>query len=149
MRVFCVVLLCVGAFACDEVAEDNTLGGSVGAVHDLSFQSTRVRLTDTELAVEYVDNGEVPVAVTVYLEQQAVNGPQTIDLLAAGDLIGSRMMSELPPLENGQLVIEAFSPSSGSTVSGYFDAQVSNGSRSYAVFGRFSAALEDLRSSTR
>ena len=120
------------------------LGGSVTRIHSLDYESVRARLTMSEFGVQYIDGGEVPAQVVVDLTRIDLTGPGEVDLLASGDVSGSREMSRIPPLLSGALTLTAFGRSDGDRIAGSFTAQVGSPDRSYSVYGSFDTALEVL-----
>ncbi len=137
-----LLLLLLGC-AADE-AQD-TLRGSVSRVYPLGHDGVRARLSERELAVQYVEGAEVVVQVVVRLDEVALDGPTTVDLTAHGEVLGRRGEVRLPDFVRGALRLNAYAPQHGAKIAGDFDAVVSTGSEELTVVGRFEASLEDLR----
>ena len=130
---------------CGTTEEEVTLGGSVGRIHSLEYETVRARLTDRAFAIQYVDGGEVPVEVVVRLDDVMLTGPGTIDLGTHGEVVGDREVTRMPDFISGSLTLRQFAPTEGARVSGEFQAEVGSASRTYAVFGSFDTPLEVIQ----
>ena len=130
---------------CGEDAEEAALDGSVARVYSLDHDDVRARLSESQLAIQYLALGESVVQVVVELESQPVTGPGTISLTEHGEVLGRRGEATLPAFVGGQLVLAAFEPAEGATVAGHFQATVSSEANEYSVRGTFSTTLSDFR----
>jgi len=128
---------------------NSDLSGSLQDVYGIRHRSVRVRLTTSELAVEYVGAREsVPVRVTIDLDsldegQDLREG--TYDLPEQG-YIGGRLSNEteLPPLLNGSIRLARFRAEDGSRVEGRFNGRFDAGRDELSLEGSFSEPLELL-----
>ena len=125
--------------------DDNggSLGGSLGDIYDISFETVRARLYPSELAIEYVNAaGEVPVRITVRLVQVDVVGPATVDLASKGDITGSAAGIQMPRLKTGTLELKTYKPADSADVKGDFTANLGVGDSKYSLHGDFNTTLE-------
>ncbi len=127
---------------CGAEAEEGALRGSVSRIYSLSHDTVRARLSETELAIQYVDGGQV--VVQVVLRAETLEGPATVDL-AEHRVVGRREGTPLPDLQSGTLRLSAYTPSEGAAVRGDFDALLSSGDATLTLVGDFDVVLEDLR----
>lgn len=139
------LLLCLALLGCADEAEEATLRGSVSRVYDLDFTAVRARLDDTELAIQYVDDGLVPVQIVVRVTEAPLAGPATVDLTAYGAVVGARAGVRLPDFVRGTLTLSEYAPEDGAPVVGEFDAVLTTGEQSLTVLGRFDTVLTDIR----
>ncbi len=145
MRALCAALvLLLGACGEDE-AEAGALRGSVSRIYGLGHDGVRARLSNSELAIQYTAGREVPVQVVVDLTAMPLDGPASVDLAAAGDVLGRRGDARLPDLKTGTLTLDAYAPEAGARVAGSFEAVVTAKGDDYTLVGSFDAPLEDLR----
>lgn len=128
---------------------DNYLEGSMAESFDLAFDSVRVRLYTSELAVEYVvesDEGE-KVALRVTLSRTAstalaVGG--SYDMAVMGTIgRGSGFTADLPPMESGTTTLTTYGEEDGAACSGTFESvfAMTDGSKK-TLRGGFAGPLE-------
>jgi hypothetical protein len=136
-----LLLLCSGGMAgCQNDA--TRLSGSIGKVYDLSYETVRVRLYESELAVEYVrEDGQIPVKVIVEREGEPLEA-RVYQLSERGDLLGRVDDRRLPPLEGGTIRLRNFGTEAGAVVEGRFDARLVSGETTFTLQGRFDGSLE-------
>ena len=144
--VVATVLAAVGAAGCETSSE---LSGSLAEVYGIRHRAVRIRLTTSELAVEYVGTREsVPVRATIdlgSLDGELREG--RYDLPTQGDITGRLANeTELPRLISGELRLDRFSPMDGSRVEGSFNGKFDAGRDELALEGEFSEPLELLLS---
>lgn len=144
MRGLLVLVLCA-LTGCESEAETAQLRGSLAQVYSLDFQAVRARLDDRELAIQYVDGGQVPVQVIVRVTESPLAGPGTVDLTRFGAVVGARGPARVPEFVQGTLRLDDYAPTAGAEVAGSFDAIVRAGDQSLTVVGEFSTTLEDIR----
>jgi hypothetical protein len=127
---------------------DNYLSGSMTKSFDMDFDSTRVRLYESELAIEYVaesDEGEkIAFRVTINSSEVVLEPGTAYDLATDGTVSrGQGYGSPLPDIESGTLYLDAFSEEDRSNVSGTFNAKFIASDQSIKTLrGGFSASLE-------
>jgi len=127
----------------------NELEGSLTEVYGIRHQSVRVRLTTSELAIEYVGSRDsVPVRATIDLDSLAEDvelSEGTYDLPEHG-YIGGRLANEteLPPLINGSVRLQRFNPVAGSRVIGRIRGKFDAGRDELGIAGEFNERLELL-----
>ncbi len=143
MRGLLLIALCL--LACDTGEVEPALRGSVARIYDLSHDTVRARLADTELAIQYVSGGEVVAQVVVRVEEVELEGPGLVDLTAHGDVLGSRGGSSLPPMKSGRLQLRAYAPTAGADVRGTFGAVLETADAEFSLTGSFDTTVEDLR----
>lgn len=125
----------------------NYLDGSLSETYHLNFDETRIRLYDSELSIEYVDNltqeGIVALRVTT-LNNEGLKPRTRIDLFENGALgRGEGFESPLPDLESGFLRMSDFERKDGSEVNGRFRAVfITPEDTQLTIRGGFQAPLE-------
>lgn len=122
---------------------DVQVGGSLGEVYPLGFDSVRIRLYSSSLSVEYVrTDGAVPIRVTA--DRAAIEAGGTIDLFAAGDVTGRTASGrEIPRFNEGELKLDSFRVEDGARVEGSWSASFPVGDTdTLGADGRFSARLD-------
>lgn len=125
--------------------EVNSLEGSVSSRYDLSFETTRVRLYDSALSIEYVrEDGQVPVRVTLDRRESSTIASGSYDLVERGEVRGRVDETRLPPLESGTLELEMPSREEGTRVTGSFDVRVEADETTLTLRGEFAADLERI-----
>ena len=131
---------------CGEETESNTLGGSVGRVYNLGFDSVRARRTNTEFAIQYVQAGTVPVQVVINLSETPIDAPGEYDLSLdnGGMVVGSRDGILLPEFVTGQITFSKVGTAQGDSIIGSFESNVETEENRYVVFGTFDTTLEVL-----
>jgi hypothetical protein len=140
-------LLCVFLSGC-EGDSDNYLSGSMTKSFDMDFDSTRVRLYESELAIEYVDDSDqgekIAFRVTINSGEVVLESGTAYDLVTDGTVSrGQGYGSPLPAVESGTLYLDAYSAEDGSPVSGSFNAKfVASDQTVKTLRGGFSASLE-------
>ena len=142
-----VALFAALAQACGE-GEDNYLKGSITDSYDMSFDETRARLYESELAIEYVKDSEGGGKVALRIALGLAGGPpakgRVYDLLTEGTITrGSGLGGELPELESGDLELLEYSAADDSAVQGDFEAVfVTEDNTRQTLRGAFSTKLE-------
>jgi len=141
-----VALACCALLAGCGVTGGNHLDGSLAALVDLSFDQTRVRLYESEVSVEYLDNtrdGIVALRVTVHNDGE-LSARTPYDLATQGDVgTSDELDTQLPELASGTFKFSRFSPDDGETVKGSFDAVFETPDHTrLSVVGGFMADLE-------
>ena len=136
-----LLVLCSGGMAgCQNDA--TRLNGSIGKLYDLTFDHVRVRLYESEFAVEYVrEDGQIPVKVVVERRGESLER-RTYDLAERGDVLGRVDDRRLPPLEGGTIRLRSFGTESGDIVEGRFDVRLTSGDTTFTLQGRFDGAVE-------
>ncbi len=138
------LLVALALVGCAEGAP-NRLDGSLADIFDLAFDATRARLYDRELSVEYLDqvrSGRIAVRVT--LQRTDGLAPGRHDLPGGGHVgLADEVGSQLPPLVDGRVVLDAYDPVDGAEVRGTFRATFETADEDrLAVFGAFDTVLE-------
>ncbi len=118
------------------------LTGSLLDFYDAQYSTVRARLYSSELAIEYVrEDGEVPVRVTVLRDSNLVSG-QTYELPEQGNMTGRVGDTDLPELDNAEVILEDFEIVDGSRVRGSFSASFRLGMDTASLSGEFDTELE-------
>jgi hypothetical protein len=113
--------LLLAASSCDD--SENYLKGSLVDEYGIDFDDIRIRLYESELAVEYLSGGQGgKVTLRVTVENTGLAQGKTYDLKTQGTVTRPDFETELPDLESGSLALDAFSPQDGAAVSGTFKA---------------------------
>jgi hypothetical protein len=134
-------------FGCEDDG-DNYLKGSVTKSYDMGFDMTRVRLYESELSIEYVDErraGEqVAARVTLEVTGDPLATGVAYDLAERGDVSrGQGYGSPLPALQSGEITLSDYSGEDGSRVAGRFNAVFATADgTTQTLRGGFSAELE-------
>ena len=132
---------------CDDQG-DNYLDGSMTKSFDMKFDTTRVRLYESELSVEYVadtDEGEkIALRVTINSGEVVLESGTAYDMVTDGTVgRGQGYGSPLPEIESGTLYLDSYSGEDGSHVSGSFTAKFIASDQSIKTLrGGFSAPLD-------
>ena len=132
--------------ACNALAP-NSLDGSLTESYDLSFDETRARLYESELAIEYVDDpqGAATVVLRVTLDAEVEpKAGKSYDLVEHGEITQSGALNpSLPELDEGDLDLEDYGNDEGAKVVGSFDAAFVTGEgQTLQLQGRFKTELE-------
>ena len=134
--------------ACDDKG-DNYLDGSLADNYDMDFDSVRIRLYDSELAIEYVQetgSGDlVPLRLTINTNMVALEADTIYDLAEYGTVTRGQGFdsSYLPDLKEGTLTLDGYSGEAGSNVNGSFEATFSESDgATTTLWGGFSSSLE-------
>jgi hypothetical protein len=137
------VALVSAAWGCR--SQVNSLEGSVSSRYDLSFETTRVRLYDSALSIEYVrEDGQVPVRVTLTRRESSTIGSGSYNLVERGDVRGRVDETRLPPLVSGSLELEMPNREDGSRVQGSFDVRLQAEDTTLTLRGKFTSDLERI-----
>lgn len=127
---------------------DNYLEGSLADTYAMTFKTTRVRLYESELSIEYVagrDQGEmVTLRVTLARDGSPLEARTDYNLATQGTVGRSEASgSPLPDLESGGITFSRVGTLDGDEVAGQFSGvfETPNGSR-LTLRGGFSSALE-------
>ncbi|MDJ0764040.1 MAG: hypothetical protein QNJ97_13745 [Myxococcota bacterium] len=146
----CAAIVVLLSLSCEDDRE-NYLEGSITKSYDMSFDSTRVRLYESELSIEYIDdsaNGEmIPLRVSLRVADALPQTGGVYDLTVVGTVSrGPGYGSELPELETGELTLSAYEDAAGADVTGAFDAVfLSTEGNRKSLRGGFSAELEIVK----
>lgn len=145
------MLFSIAVSGCDaETEAANTLRGSVKRIYPLDFDTVRARLSDSELAIQYVvEGGEVPVQLYIDLESNPLAAGTTIELPGGGGIIGARNRTTLPTVVSATIQLDAFSAETGGRISGTFDAVLKAQQSQFTLVGTFDAEVEDVRQEPR
>ncbi len=141
------VLICALLGGCDDDG-NNYLSGSMTKSFDMDFDTTRARLYESELAVEYVadsDQGEkIAFRVTISASEVVLEPGTVYDLATDGTTSrGQGYGSPLPEIESGQFYLDAFSGEDRSPISGSFTARFLASDQTIKTLrGGFSTSLE-------
>lgn len=142
----CVALMLLTAMATGSgcAVDEGELSGSLGEFYNLRCDQVRARLYDSELSIEYIDGAtnEVSVRVTLRRGDRDPSGPDTVDLLLAGDVTGSSKGTLIPRFSEGTLRLNTYSPTAGAQVVGDFDVIFDVGTSEVALRGDFDTTLE-------
>ncbi len=142
-----IIILCVVFGGCEDTG-DNYLEGSMTKSFDMDFDSTRARLYESELSIEYVadsDEGEkIAFRVTINSGEVVLESGTAYNMVTDGSVSrGQGYGSALPELESGTLYLDSFSEEDGSNVSGTFNARfIASDQTIKTLRGGFSASLE-------
>ncbi len=141
-----LVVMATALMGCEaEEVEEAALHGSVSRIYPLDYDTIRARLFTDELAIQYVSGREVIISAVARIDEMPLEGPGTVDLALHGEVVGNRGNVILPPFLSGTLQLDAYAPTEGAPIRGYFDAVIEGDDRDYAVHGDFDVLLEDRR----
>ncbi len=143
MRLALIGALALLTLSCGVEEDEVALRGSVARVYDLSYDAVRARLSETELAIQYVDGGQVVAQAVVRVP--ALAGPAAVDLAMDGDVLGRRDGTALPEMRSGTLRLTAYAATDGARVAGDFDSVLVAGDNELTLVGSFDTTLQDLR----
>lgn len=130
----------VGVAGCEA---DNSLGGSVGEVYELSFQTVEARLFESEFAVEYIrEDEQIPVRVIVERREGSEISQGEISLDNRGTVVGRVGPRRLPRFKSGRLQLDRFRPEQGAPVEGSFESRLQAEDSEFSIRGTFSTRLD-------
>lgn len=137
--------LVVVAAGCDDQG-DNYIDGSLVKNYHISYESVRIRLYADDFAVEYLSDsieGVAALRITLNTDGLIVAAGKTYDLLEYGSITRFSDLGSLPELQSGELTLESFSETDGSTAAGNFHAVfVTEDGTTLNLRGAFKAPLE-------
>ena len=124
-------------------ADENALSGSLSDFYNVSFDGVRARLYPTELAIEYIrENGEVPVRVTIEVDEGERLTTRTYTLPEKGGVTGRSGTNDIPPLDTARIELEEYAGADGTPIVGTFDASFLTGDDTTSLNGVFDTTLE-------
>ena len=125
--------------------EPNSLRGSLADLFDLGFDETRARLYEPELSIEYVDSERSGrVAIRVTLQRPDASAPGTFALPGLGYVgLADKVGGQLPPLVDGQVVLDLMDPVAEGAVTGSFRAVFETpDEQRFVALGSFDTQIE-------
>ncbi len=125
----------------------NFLDGSLVDVYNLQFDETRIRLYDSELSIEYVDNLTATGMVALRLTAQntpKLKSKERYDLIKTGNIgRGEGYESPFPELDSGHIRLDRFGRKADDKITGNFRAIfITPEDDKLTVSGGFTAELE-------
>lgn len=138
-----MILLAAAAVlvACDE--KGGSIEGSLSDVYDLTFESIRARLYETDLSIEYVNaEGEVVVRLTDNRARMEPAPGAVVDLMTQGDITGTSGGVTIPRITKGTMKINRFMPYENARITGSFEAVFLAGTNELSLSGDFAVRIE-------
>ncbi len=140
-----MLLFAVGQVGCDDKG-DNYLEGSLVTNYHISYDAVRARLYSSGMSVEYMSDtveGVAALRITINTADVVLAAGKTYDLVQYGSVTRFDELGSLPELQSGEVTLNSFSETEGSTVAGEFHAIfVTEEGVTMNLRGGFSAKLE-------
>lgn len=137
-----LVLFCGALSACGGA---NSLGGSMDTVFALDFTAVEITYRQKNLVVQYTDGADVICQVVINTQAVALSANatvsgapfvQTVSLYRAAASGG-----KFADVQNGTLVLGDYATTAGATVSGKFNATLTDG---HTLIGAFDGSIKDI-----
>ena len=145
-QVIGLLLFVLTAMGSTASGTQNDISGSLTDFYDVKFDGVRARLYSTALAIEFWrENGEVPVRLTLRIGEQPPK-PGDFDLMTLGAITGRSDDQDIPFTTSATLTLDEFTPRSGTTISGSFDASFRAGGDKLSLSGTFETTLNVIDS---
>lgn len=137
------VVAVAALLALSACSEEDDLSGSLTDFYDVSFDTVRARLYPNEFAIEYLrTNGQVPVRVTLVVDEEAPIHAGKFNLMEAGNITGRSDDVDIPDMVSGKITLETYEPTQGGAVKGNFEASFLTGKDTTSLKGVFDTAIE-------
>lgn len=137
-----LVLMSAGLSAC---GDGNSLGGSMDTVFSLNFDAVEITYRQTSLVVQYTNGADVVCQVVINTSatplaaNATISGApfvQTVSLYRAAASGGS-----FADVQNGTLVLGDYATTAGGTLSGKFNATLTDG---HTLIGAFDSTIKSV-----